>query len=641
MTTAPSRPLTADAPLRRGSSGFGYLPGLDGLRAISVLAVILYHADVVQMGGGFLGVEVFFVISGYLITSLLLAESWRSGRISLRNFWMRRARRLLPALYALLIAVVLVSALFTPDAFAQLQGDVVAAFFYVSNWWNIIHEQSYFVAAGRPPLLLHLWSLAIEEQFYLFLPIIFGVFFGALRKRRLAIAAVVGALASTLWMATLYTPGEDPSRVYYGTDTRLSGLLLGVALAAMWPANGFDERRVGKRAGPVLDGMGLVGLAILAWAFVRLNEFDSFIYEGGFLLIDVATLAVIAVVVHPSSKLTRWLGVGWLAWIGRRSYGLYLWHWPVFVLTRPDLDVPIHGWALFVFRMSITLALTEISFRLIETPIRNGALRRHLDELRSPTSTANRRHARQAIGFGSVAGLLALVVLIVGPITQPPDTTVDTTLTEIADDPTPIAPDPPADQTLEQAAQEDAAADPSVPATPATAADGAAPAPAAPAQAWVGTPVPGGVSAVGDSVIIGAAQQLRNHVPNVSINAKVARQFDEAIWVVAGLRDQGQLADNVLVHMGTNGWLSAGQFDHLMETADGRTVVWVNVRAPRSWEGITNQRIQEGVDRWPNATMVDWYGHSANHPEWFAEDGVHLTESGGNAYGELIRRHLP
>jgi peptidoglycan/LPS O-acetylase OafA/YrhL len=640
MTTAPSRPLTSDAPPRRGSSGFGYLPGLDGLRAISVMAVIFYHADIVQIGGGFLGVEVFFVISGYLITSLLLAESWRSGRTSLRNFWTRRARRLFPALYALLIAVVFVSAVFIPDAFEQLQGDVVAAFFYVSNWWNIIHEQSYFVAAGRPPLLLHLWSLAIEEQFYLFLPVIFAVFFGALRKRRLAIAAVIGALASTIWMATLYTPGEDPSRVYYGTDTRLSGLLLGVALATMWPPNGFNERQVGKRAGPVLDGMGLVGLAILAWAFVRLNEFDSFIYEGGFLLIDVATLAVIGVVVHPASKLKRWLGVGWLAWIGRRSYGLYLWHWPVFVLTRPDLDVPIHGWALFAFRMSITLVLTEISFRLIETPIRNGAIRRHIDELRSPTSTARRRHARQAIGFGSVAGLLAIVVLVVGPIAEPPDTTIDTTLTEIADDPALIEPDPPADETIAQAAAEQATDSAPAP-TEAPVAGAPAPGRTETPALWAGTPVPGGVTAVGDSVIIGAAQHLRNHVPDVSINAKVARQFDEAIWVVAGLRDQQQLADNILIHMGTNGWLSAGQFDHLMDSADGRNVVWVNVRAPRSWEGITNQRIQEGVDRWPNATLVDWNGHSANHPDWFAADGVHLTDPGGNAYGGLIRRHLP
>ena len=261
----------------RGDTRLRYVGGVDGLRALSVLAVLAYHAQETGIhtgfDGGFLGVEVFFVVSGYLITSLLLSERRESGAVSLRRFWMRRARRLLPALYLLLAATVGYALLFLPDAIGQLKSDAVAALAYVSNWWQILQHKSYFAEIGRPPLLRHLWSLAVEEQFYLIWPPVLAYSLSRVSRRRVLTGVLVGALASAVLMAVLYVPYTDASRVYYGTDTRASGLLLGAALAFGWAPYRL-RGRPGRHAGTVLDVVGTAGLAVLCWAFLRVNAFD-------------------------------------------------------------------------------------------------------------------------------------------------------------------------------------------------------------------------------------------------------------------------------------------------------------------------------------------------------------------------------
>ena len=382
-----------------------YSPGLDGLRAFAVIAVLLYHADLAWIPGGFLGVEVFFVISGYLITALLLAEWRQRGRIDLKTFWLRRARRLLPALYVLLVATLTFAVVFLPGEIAGLRGDVLAALGYVTNWYLIFGQESYFEAVGRPSLLQHLWSLAVEEQFYLIWPPILalGLCIGAtrLRRRRVLTVVIFGAVASAMAMALLYVPGVDPSRIYYGTDTRATGLLCGAALAFLWspgdkyrpsearhhrlglPGRSRFRRRWGWTAPLLLDIVGFAALGALVWFCVNLGEFQPFLYSGGFALVGIATTATIMAVVHPHSVIgSRILGSAPLRWVGVRSYGIYLWHWPVFMVTRPDLDVPIDGLPLLALRLSATVVLADLSYRYIETPIRRGALGRAWRTLR-------------------------------------------------------------------------------------------------------------------------------------------------------------------------------------------------------------------------------------------------------------------
>ena len=382
--------------------GLPYLPGLDGLRALAVIVVLLYHADLPWLPGGFLGVEVFFVISGYLITALLVAEWRQHGRIDLKAFWFRRARRLLPALYLLLAVTLAYAVVFLPEEVAGLRGDVIAALGYVTNWYLVFGHESYFEAIGRPSLLKHLWSLAVEEQFYLLWPPVLavGLSMGARRwrERRVLLVALSGAAASAVLMGALYRPEADPSRLYFGTDTRATGLLMGAALALVWTPwlvwtsaerggslatrrwsqlQSQLRRRWGWTVPLLLDVGGLAALGVLAVACLHLGEFEPLLYRGGLALVALATTVVIMTCAHPHTRLGVSL-LGWrpLRWIGVRSYGIYLWHWPVFMVTRPQLDVSLEGMPLVVLRLALTVLVAELSYRYVETPIRKGVLGR-------------------------------------------------------------------------------------------------------------------------------------------------------------------------------------------------------------------------------------------------------------------------
>ncbi|MBK9712492.1 MAG: serine hydrolase [Kouleothrix sp.] len=359
--------------LDRSEARLPYLPGLDGLRALAVVGVLLYHADL-GVWGGFLGVESFFVLSGFLITALLLAE-WRGrGRIDLVAFWARRARRLLPALLLVLAGTLALHAALLPGETDGLRGDVLATLGYVMNWHLVAGQQSYFDPVVRPSLLQHLWSLAVEEQFYLLWPPLFLAGVRYLRRHGLLVAALVAAATSLALMIGLFVPGADPSRVYYGTDTRAAGLLIGAALAIGWSPG---QAIVGRRGGTLLDVAGLLALGGLLAAYSWLHEANPLLYRGGFALIALATAAVIAAATHPGARLVPGL-LGWrpLRWIGLRSYGIYLWHWPIFMVTRPYQDVPLDGLPLLALRLALVIGLAALSYRLVELPIRHGALGR-------------------------------------------------------------------------------------------------------------------------------------------------------------------------------------------------------------------------------------------------------------------------
>ena len=612
-----------------------YVPALDGLRALAVIAVIVYHANHQWLGGGFLGVEVFFVISGYLITLLLIAERERSGTVSLGNFWMRRARRLLPALFTLLLGTTVYCALFDRDRLGMLRGDVVGGFLYVSNWFQIWSGSSYTSAFAFAPLR-HLWSLAVEEQYYIVWPLIMFVLLRRIRPKTLPVLGLVfTALAVAIAVATavIYRTGpidtfaNTPEQymsifgrrvvridfLYLGTITRASGLLLGAALATMWRPWALRRGRAGSNAnGLDLAGvLALIGLGFMCWKFrevievadVGMTGYDL-LYRGGFIAVGIATVIAIATVTHPRSRLGKYvIGTPLLVWFGKRSYGLYLYHWTVFQAYRKaagnSLDVRE-----FVALMAITVVITEASYQLIETPIRTG---KALATYRSWRARGGTIGGPMGIVLGTLAVIPVFsVVSMAGARVMPDDITAGLnenegavtriTTTTIGAGTTTV----PLDST---------------------------------------TTLPRGkmdAFAVGDSVMLGSAKKLKSY--GITVDASKNRQVIDAVQIFNYYKSVNELGDVVVIHLGTNGITKAATFERILKPlANVKRVVILTMRVPgRASEQLNNAVINNLPATHSNVTILDWYTLSKPHPEWFNSDGIHPNAVGQDNYVALI-----
>lgn len=360
----------------------GYMPGLDGLRALAVFAVIAYHLNLTWMPGGLLGVSLFFVLSGYLITGILLKQWELSGGIDLKDFWLRRARRLLPAVFVMLAGVMSWVMLWAPERLAALKQEALAALFYTSNWYLIFHQVSYFESFGPPSPLGHLWSLAVEEQFYLFWPLLLVIGLRCCQQRKWIIGGTMAvALTSAAAMALIYIPGHDPSRVYYGTDTRAFALLVGAVLAMVWPSWKMNADLTGKKR-LALDLAGSLGLLVILLMIGTTDQYQPSLYQGGLLLYSVAAAGLVAALAHPASYLGRIFGWGPLRWLGECSYGIYLWHYPVIILTNPVVNTEGLNLSRTLWQIGVSIILAALSRYLIEEPIRYGR-RKYLRRRRS------------------------------------------------------------------------------------------------------------------------------------------------------------------------------------------------------------------------------------------------------------------
>lgn len=646
--TAPA--LAANHPQKPAGVRLTPLPGLDGLRALAVIAVLLYHAGLNWLPGGFLGVEVFFVISGYLISALLLAEWQQAGHISLARFWLRRARRLLPALVVMMVVTLTSIVLFWPAEVAGLRGDALAGFAYCTNWYLVFEQRPYFETIGRPSPWQHLWSLAVEGQFYLLWPLC-SVAVLRWRPRALPLVAGLGALASAALMALLYDPAADPLRVYYGTDTRLAGLLGGAMLACIYPP-AMLPRRGGRTVALWLDRLGILAAGLLVGCLLWLQPYQPLLYRGGFLVVALATLGSIMMVVHPCA----FVGWGLLAWpllrrVGLRSYSIYLWHWPVYVFTRPQLDLPLDGLPLLVLRLVLTGLLAELSYRYVETPFRTGAIERSWHRLGEAYGVQGwwlgLRWATVSAAGAAFAVMLGLSVAQARPPAPPPYLLTES----IRITPRAVAPSP--SPATAMATMQPAATPRLLPTADRHPARIPAnkPGPLLSSRLLVTTitvvpasPTPAPlrlVTAVGDSVMLGAASQLAMSMSSLDLDAAVSRQADVAIAILQARRDAGQLGDVVVVHIGNNGYFAPEQFDQMMQILSGvPRVVIVNTNVPRPWEAPNNSMLAEGVSRYPNAVLADWYAVSNGRAEFFWEDGYHLRPEGARVYTELILAHL-
>jgi peptidoglycan/LPS O-acetylase OafA/YrhL len=621
------------------------------VRALAVLAVMGFHEGASELSGGFLGVDVFFVLSGFLITDLLATQYDRAGRLDLKDFWSRRARRLLPALALMLIVVTAAATVIEPGQRASLRLALLAAVTYTSNWYQILHHVSYFATLGlftAPPPLDHLWSLAIEEQFYLIWPLLLWLLIFRLNGRRARVTAtLILAALSALAMALEYSPG-DPSLVYYGTDTHAFALLIGAALALALPlatVMSLPTAQVRR-----LDAAGVIGLVLLAWAAGHFSGNDRAVYPFGLILAAVGAAGLVAAAAG-TGVIAAMTSLSPLRWVGIRSYGIYLWHWPVSAgggaTTGPG---PTSPW-LWLIEAGASIALACVSWEFVERPIlRNGFLatcsrwRVALDESLRPVG------ARRRTGPVVVAAATLVVVAVAGyGVARPPGSAAPSgLLRQVAEGQRISAASQASAQAIAQAsaqASSQGAGSGAVPVSPS-----ASPASASPASA---SPVPGSacriapaklpkvsgrqVTAIGDSVMVASAAALDSALPGIYINAEVSRAMVNGLAVIQSLAARHELRRYVVVGLGTNGPVSAAQIRQLRHlTGPNRDLILVNTFGPMPWESSVNTILDAAGRHTAHVSLADWHAAIAGHTSLLWPDRIHPKPAGAKVYARIV-----
>jgi len=581
-----------------------------------------FHEGVRALGGGFFGVDVFFVLSGFLITDLLATQPR-----DLKSFWFRRARRLLPALAVMLLVVTAAATVIEPDEKARLRLALLAAATYTSNWYQMLHHLPYFQSFGPPSPLRHLWSLAIEEQFYLLWPLIMWFVIGRLKDRRAAVTVtLLAAAASAAAMAFLYNPA-DPSVVYYGTGTHASALLLGSALALACPLATLSHSKAAMTRR--LDAIGVAGLVVLGWAIGHFNGDNPAVYPFGLLIAAVAGAALIAAAASRGA-IAAITSARPLRWIGVRSYAMYLWHWPVITLTAALAGHAAAFPATWAAETGITVALAAFSWQFVESPILHnglGACARNL--YRQLTLTFTRPAA--ALPMAAFAAAIVVSCVAVYGIAAPAGTATGTGL-------------------LRQVAEGEriSAASQARPApTPAPAHTAAVPrhsgarralqrqltrqvrAAACHVNGWQ-------VTAIGDSVMLASAAALAADLPGVYLDAKVGRQMQTGVQLVRELAASGSLRHYVVIGLGTNGAITPGDIWQLREAAPHRELIIVNTYGPMTWESEVNSVLASATWHRPHVTLANWAAAIGAHPGLLWSDGIHPQPAGGRLYASVV-----
>ncbi|CAB4655874.1 unannotated protein [freshwater metagenome] len=570
--------------------GIQHIPAIDGLRAVAVAAVVFYHLGFAWIPGGFLGVDLFFVISGYVITRLLLDSIERSGGLDLRGFYKARARRLLPPMIFMIVVTAFYISIWAQDSVKRFLTDVPFAISGTINWWLVANEQDYFEAIGRPPLLQHTWSLAVESQFYLIWPVILLLVLKRFGKKVIPFAALLIALisASLLFYVSLQLDASsDVSHVYFGTDTHSVGLFLGSALAVSWiPQNFKDE--VSVRAQNFIDFIGVFGFIGILATFLLIDESSPTAYKIAFPLAAIFGVAIITSIVHPASRFAPILQNRVLLWIGERSYAIYLWHWVVFQISRPSVDLVGEDWALIAVRILIVLALADVSLKLVELPIRSGAVEYWFKGMKYRTAAVRKKQKVLVISSISVV-LLSLSILSTNAIFS--------------------------SNRVAQALEESLTAEPSITETETALIN--------PSQAiWL----------TGDSVILGIRSALSEIQPIIVVNARVGRQAPELLEEMR--KDVEKAAGaTIVMNLGNNDLLNRETVREIFTLAQASPrVVVVNTAVPRPYRDSNNQLVNEVAQEFSNVKVVDWNSISQDYPEYFAPDGVHLVPTGVSAY---------
>lgn len=594
-----------------------YIKEIDGLRALAVIMVLAYHLKMPFAKSGLLGVTVFFVISGYLITGILINEIEESGGVDLKNFWLRRIRRLLPAVLSMAVVMIFVSAVVNRVVFTKGCNDLLSAVFGYNNWWQIFRKVSYFENAGAPSPFTHCWSLAIETQFYLIYPILL-ILLSKARNRGKVFATVTAVLAmiSVVLMGVLYSPDGDPSRVYYGTDTRAFSLLIG-ALAAIQKE--YHIIKV-KLQGKLWAVIGSISVLILIGMMMLISSYSSFLYYGGQAIVSVLVAFVVYAVTVSRSLLNIILGSSILKWIGDRSYSIYLWHYPIIVLMSGGKRA---AWWIVILEVVLSVGFAELSYRFIETPVRHGIIGEYIGIINSKPHNRRERHRQIQVARRSLKAMAAVLAtglaLSLCIAFVPKKTTLDTVAkrekkaTEVTK------------LTNQKLKEQKAKAKKTAKTSKSTMTD---------EELLKNVQM----LLIGDSITVDVTDYFYKVLPNSISDTKIGRSTLTGVKVFDEYQTQKKWdGDGVIFALGTNGPMY-DTLGRIRQKVGDKPLFLTTVHAPKEdFESSNNEEIRKFVKEHEHTYLIDWYTASADHPEYFDQDDTHLLPKGAEAYAQCIK----
>lgn len=617
-----------------------YITGFDGIRTLAVIGVILYHLVPYDVQGGFLGVPIFFVLSGYLITDILNTEIKKNGKMDILLFYKKRVKRLYPGLVTMIVATSAYITLFQRSLLLGLRNVIISNLFYVYNWVQVKQGQSYFDRFGVQSPFTHLWSLSIEGQFYLFWPIILTVLWVVIRKKQPIFDIIfVAAFFSALMMAFLFKEGQDPSRIYFGTDTRMFSILLGAGLAVIWPSS-LLKAKIVNTSRIILDVIGLLSLLTIIWMFFSMSGESDLTYHGGMFFFSLISMILIATVAHPGADMNKLLTNPVFSWLGKRSYGIYLYQYPVMIFYEAHIqNIAAHPWINALIEITLIVIISHLSYTYIELPLQ------HFDYRKTRKVVAeffqkNSRYGWHRLWIVGAAILICLT--LIGTVFEPKvqsnqsaqelEKAINNNQKKVAEDNKKLKKN--SDQKDTSLAESNSSSS-SVKSTQSS----SQPDDLTAQQQQDAMNMQ--ITAIGDSVLADGSVKLQSIFPKMYIDAKVGRQPRDAIGILNSLAQKGQLDNTVLLSLGTNGPFSDEELHQIMGAIGNRRVYWINTHVPtRSWQNQVNTALNNATKSYPNLRVIDWYDYSNNHSSWFYDDNVHPNEYGLTYYGNFIAKQI-
>ena len=600
-----------------------YLPSIDSLRALAVLAVIIYHVDVNYLPGGFLGVDLFFVLSGYLISSLIIKEFRKTGTVNLYNFYIRRARRLLPAVYFMITVGLVVMVLFNEVLLRKSHLDAIFGYIYSSNWWYIFHKLDYFDSFGAQSPFKHLWSLAIEEQFYMIFPLLFLLVNGKKKSKdgtyklnKNFLYVVLGLILVSLIAHILLFDINNISRIYFGTDTRAFSLLVGVVGAILYPMERLHSK-VTPQKNMIYSVVSLVSIATLITVMVYTSEYNTWLYRGGFLLVAILGLIVIISSGKQHTIMSRLLSFKPVVFIGKISYSLYLWHFPVLVLTTPVSEIGNPNIIFVILRVILTFILATASYVFVETPIRKLGFKNYINVIFKKLKKRPRKSRKVYAGVVGLVSILFLmgifgksVPFISTAFVKEMETNKETQFVNNGNN---------KDNNQEKSSDsnKDNKEDKNN-----------------------SDKKYSSVLVMGDSLTVDIGEKFQELYPGAVIDGKIGRQLYVAVEEAKSYSKYNNENSAIIFQLGTNGPFTESQIEELVKQFDKADIYFVNIKVPRAWEKTVNAALKETQEKHSNVKIIDWYSVANSTKDLFEPDRVHLNQTGIAEMVTLIEKNL-
>ena len=600
-----------------------YLPSIDSLRALAVLAVIIYHVDVNYLPGGFLGVDLFFVLSGYLISSLIIKEYRKTGSLNLYNFYIRRARRLLPAVYFMITAGLVVMVLFNEVLLRKSHLDAIFGYIYSSNWWYIFHKLDYFDSFGAQSPFKHLWSLAIEEQFYMIFPLLFLLVNrkkkskdGTYKLNKNFLYVVLGLILVSLIAHILLFDINNISRIYFGTDTRAFSLLVGVVGAILYPMERLHAK-VTPQQNMLYSVVSLVSIATLITVMIYTSEYNTLLYRGGFLLVAILGLIVIISSGKQHTLMSRLLSFKPVVFIGKISYSLYLWHFPVLVLTTPVSEIGNPNIIFVVLRIILTFVLATASYMFVETPIRKLGFKNYINVIFKKLKKRPRKSRKIYAGVVGLVSILFLmgifgksVPFISTAFVKEMEANKETQFVNNGNN-----------KDNNQEKSSDSNKDNKE-------------------DKKNSDKKYSSVLVMGDSLTVDIGEKFQELYPGAVIDGKIGRQLYVAVEEAKSYSKYNNENSAVIFQLGTNGPFTESQIEELVKEFDKADIYFVNIKVPRAWEKTVNTALKETQEKYSNVKLIDWYSVANSTKDLFEPDRVHLNQEGIAEMVTLIEKNL-